>query len=432
MEFKLPELGEGLYEAELIRWLVKPGDSVRRSQGLMEVMTDKATMEVPSPFVGSIESLEAKEGSQIKVGEVILKYAVGEPKAPGVEEKVADESKKVEEKGRRRDGEKNHSGKSAATETPVVKNRRVEAAVMPKAAPSVRLMARKLGIDLAHLHGSGPDGRILIEDVTSQVKIPDLDGNSKADNTSLALPAMDYGKPGTRQKLQGLRRIMAEHMVRAKQIIPHAAYIDECDVTELVRLRDSLRDAFAKDGIKLTYVPFFAKAVAAALKEIPIVNSSFNDEAGEIVLHDHYHIGVATATQAGLIVPVLHDADRADLVQVARELNRLSEEAKAGKSKLEDLRGGTFTITSIGGYGGLISTPVVNHPQTAILGLGRIVKRPVYDSVGNLKPADMLYLSLSFDHRVLDGANAAAFCNSVIKKLQTPAVLLLPDHQWHG
>jgi len=420
MDFKLPELGEGIYEAELIRWLVKPGDSVRRSQGLMEVMTDKATMEVPSPFVGIIESLKAKEGSQLKVGEVILQFMVAGQQSDGNENKE-------EEKGRKGQKEKNRSEEFAKNTSPAGNSRR-GVTVLPKAAPSVRLMARKLGINLDHLRGSGPDGRILIEDLTSHVNQRHVEYDPSPVAPSHPAPLIDFGKPGTRLKLQGLRRVMAEHMARAKQIIPHASYVDECDVTELVRLRDSLKETFSKDGIKLTYVPFFVKAVAATLKEIPIVNSSLDDEAGEIVLHDQYHIGVATATRAGLIVPVLHNAERLDLAQVARELNRLSEEAKAGKSRLEDLRGGTFTITSIGGYGGLISTPVVNHPQTAILGIGRIVKRPIYDASGTLKPADMVYLSLSFDHRVLDGAVAAAFCNAIIKRLQSPAVLLLPNN----
>jgi pyruvate dehydrogenase E2 component (dihydrolipoamide acetyltransferase)/2-oxoisovalerate dehydrogenase E2 component (dihydrolipoyl transacylase) len=421
MDFKLPELGEGIYEAELIRWLVKPGDTVRRSQGLMEVMTDKATMEVPSPFAGIIESIAAKEGSLLKVGEVILQYAVAAPKSDGGKEGEKNEKKKAVAS----DGVKNHSVKMAAPVSAATPRRR-EGMLLAKAAPSVRLMARKLGIELDQLRGSGPDGRILIEDVTSHLNDRKLDQDS---DSAAPLPhplSIDFGKPGTRLKIHGLRRMMAEHMIKAKQVIPHAGYVDECDVTDLVRLRDSLRDTLAKDGIKLTYLPFFVKAVAMALKEIPIVNSSLDEEAGEIVLHDQYHIGVATATPNGLIVPVLHNTDRADLAQVALEVNRLSEEAKAGKSRLEDLRGGTFTITSIGGYGGLISTPIVNHPQTAILGIGRIVKRPIYDATGNLKPADIVYLSLSFDHRVLDGAAAAAFCNAVIKHLQSPAVLLLP------
>jgi len=272
-------------------------------------------------------------------------------------------------------------------------------------------MARKLGLDLHQIRGSGPAGRILIEDLTSQITTRHEadDARSVAPPSALpGAPAQDFGKPGTRLKFQGIRRKMAENMVRAKHVIPHSTYVDECDVTELVRLRQSLRDRFSQAGIKLTYLPFFVKAVTLALQEIPIANSSLDEQAGEIVLHDQYHIGVAAATATGLIVPVLHDADGKALPEIARELERLNAEAKGGKSRLEDLRGGTFTITSIGGFGGLISTPVVNHPQAAILGIGRIVKRPVYDSSGNIKPADLVYLSFSFDHRILGGAVAAA------------------------
>jgi pyruvate dehydrogenase E2 component (dihydrolipoamide acetyltransferase)/2-oxoisovalerate dehydrogenase E2 component (dihydrolipoyl transacylase) len=290
-------------------------------------------------------------------------------------------------------------------------------------------MARKLNIDLDQVHGSGPGGRILIEDLSSQIAGQHQnDVQAGAPSTPRpSVPSHDFGKPGARLKFQGVRRKMAENMVRAKHVIPHSTYVDECDVTELVRLRESLRERFSQAGIKLTYLPFFVKAVTLALREIPIVNSSLDEQAGEIVLHDHCHIGVAAATPTGLIVPVLHDADQKALPEIARELERLNAEAKGGKSRLEDLRGGTFTITSIGGFGGLISTPVVNHPQAAILGIGRIVKRPVYDSNGNIKPADLVYLSLSFDHRFLDGAVAAAFCNAVIRHLQAPALLLLPE-----
>ena len=286
-------------------------------------------------------------------------------------------------------------------------------------------MARKLSIDLDQIHGSGPDGRILIEDLTSRITDQ---RQAEPDGSRLTAPSQDFGKPGMRLKFHGVRRKMAENMVRAKHVIPHSTYVDECDVTELVRLRQSLRDRFSNAGIKLTYLPFFVKAVTEALREIPIVNSSLDEPAEDVVLHDHYHIGVAAATPAGLIVPVLHDTDRKALPEIARELDRLKTEAKTGKSRLEDLRGGTFTITSIGGFGGLISTPVVNHPQAAILGIGRIVKRPVYNESGNIKPADLVYLSLSFDHRILDGAVAAAFCNAVIRHLQNPAVLLLPEN----
>ena len=216
-------------------------------------------------------------------------------------------------------------------------------------------------------------------------------------------------------------------MVHAKRVIPHYSYVDECDVTELVRLRDTLKPAYARAGVKLTYLAFIVKAVVHALKEVPIVNSSLDESKNEIVLHDRYHIGVAVATPGGLIVPVIRDADQRDLGGLAREIERLGNDARAGKQRLEDLRGGTFSLTSLGAVGGLISTPIINHPEVAILGVGRVVKRPVFDAKGNVRPADIVYLSLSFDHRVIDGAVGAAFANALIERLQNPALLLLPE-----
>jgi pyruvate dehydrogenase E2 component (dihydrolipoamide acetyltransferase)/2-oxoisovalerate dehydrogenase E2 component (dihydrolipoyl transacylase) len=281
-------------------------------------------------------------------------------------------------------------------------------------------MARKMGLDLGQIRGSGPGGRILIDDLSAHL------ARAGAKQPSTEVPP-NYGTPGTRIKLQGVRRKIAEHLVLSKRTIPHYTYVDECDVTELVRLRDSLREMYARAGVKLTYLAFFVKAVVAALKEVPIVNATLDDKAGEILLHDHYHIGIAVAALSGLIVPVVHDADRKDLTEIGREIERLSRDARAGKTHLEDLRGGTFTITSIGGIGGLFSTPVINHPEVAILGIGKVVKRPVFDAAGQIRPADIIYLSLSFDHRVLDGAIGAAFGNAICRRLENPAALLLPD-----
>jgi pyruvate dehydrogenase E2 component (dihydrolipoamide acetyltransferase)/2-oxoisovalerate dehydrogenase E2 component (dihydrolipoyl transacylase) len=288
-----------------------------------------------------------------------------------------------------------------------------------KAAPSVRYLARKLGIDLGQVQGTGPEGRILLEDLTPQTPPTTAPAPRRAE------PRPDFGKPGTRIKMQGLRKRIAEHMVLSKQTIPHYSYIDECDVTELVRLRDGLRDIYARAGVKLTYLPFFVKAVVAALKEVPLVNASLDDKAGEIVLHDRYHIGIAVATPNGLIVPVVRDADRKDLLQIAREIDRLGNDARAGKARREDLGGSTFTITSIGSVGGLTSTPVINHPEVGIMGVGKIVRRPVYDDAGNIRPADIVYLSWSFDHRVVDGAVGAVFGNAVIRQLQKPLPLVV-------
>jgi pyruvate dehydrogenase E2 component (dihydrolipoamide acetyltransferase)/2-oxoisovalerate dehydrogenase E2 component (dihydrolipoyl transacylase) len=411
MDFRLPELGEGVYEAEFVSWLVKPGDKVKRGQGLAEVLTDKATMEVPAPFAGTVTGLRAEAGQKVKVGDVILSYETADAAAPAEPARVPQETANARGNG---------EGK-ARDVLPVSPRQTVgPTSLAVRAAPSVRLLARQLGIDLTAIHGTGPNGRILVEDVSSAIKV-----NDRAPRP--AEPGPDYGKPGTRVKLQGIRRKVAEHMVRAKQTIPHYSYVDECDVTDLARLRESLKETFAQAGVKLTYLAFAVKAVAAALKDVPIVNATLDDAAGEIVLHDHYHIGIAVAAPSGLIVPVIRDADRKDLTQIAREIDRLSAEARAGKSRLEDLRGGTFTITSIGNIGGLFSTPVINHPEVGILGLGKIVKRPVFDAAGNVRPADMMYLSFSFDHRVVDGAVGAAFGNAVARRLQNPALLLLPE-----
>jgi pyruvate dehydrogenase E2 component (dihydrolipoamide acetyltransferase)/2-oxoisovalerate dehydrogenase E2 component (dihydrolipoyl transacylase) len=406
MDFRLPELGEGVYEAELVAWQVREGDTVKRAQNLMEVLTDKATMEVPSPFAGTITALHAEPGQQVKVGDVVLSYTPA-----GQAEEVPPTPAPVR-------------AEAAAPVIPVASGNGSPApAELPiKAAPSVRYLARKLGINLTQVHGSGPGGRILLDDLSERLKTPAADGTPKRPAEE---PGPDYGTPGTRIKLHGVRKRIADHLVLAKRTIPHYSYVDECDVTDLVRVRDGLRETYARAGVKLTYLPFFVKAVVAALKEVPIVNASLDDKSGEIVLHDRYHIGIAVATPAGLLVPVVRDADRKDLAEIARDIERLSQEARSGKARREDLRGGTFTITSIGGIGGLISTPVINHPEVGILGIGKVVRRPVYDAAGNLRPADLVYLSFTFDHRVLDGAVGAVFGNAVIRHLQNPLPLVV-------
>jgi 2-oxoisovalerate dehydrogenase E2 component (dihydrolipoyl transacylase) len=402
MDFHLPELGEGVYEAEVARWLVKEGDQVKPGQGLLEVLTDKATMEVPAPFTATIESLRVKEGDKIKVGAVVLAYADKSPAGARNKIQPSETPKTVPATN----APTNKAPLDTSTSPPV------------KAAPSVRVMARQLGVDLNSINGSGPHGRILIGDVTAAV--PSAGAKPKATE-------FDYGKPGTRLKLTGLRRAIAEHMVKAKQTIPHYTYVDEVDVSQLVSIRASLREAGVPPGLKITYMPFFIKAVVHALKEVPLVNASLDEAAGEIVLHDHYHIGVAVATSMGLVVPVVRDADRLSILELAAQVDRLSAEVRAGKAKRADLMDGTFTITSIGNIGGLFATPIIPHPQVGILGVGKIVKRPIYDDAGQLRAADMLYLSFSFDHRVLDGAIGAAFGNAVIKQLWNAAALLAEE-----
>jgi pyruvate dehydrogenase E2 component (dihydrolipoamide acetyltransferase)/2-oxoisovalerate dehydrogenase E2 component (dihydrolipoyl transacylase) len=403
MDFALPELGEGVYEAEAVRWLVKPGDTIKRGQPLLEVMTDKATMEVPAPFAGRITAVQGEPGTRLKIGQVILSY---QPDGTKMEAPAAAPQRATP---------------AVATVAAAPANGPTGGTSTAVAAPSVRHLARKLGIDLARVHGSGPAGRILLDDLAPLMA--KQDGPTK---TRTPEPPADYGRPGTRVRFHGIRRRIAEHMLEAKRRIPHYSYVDECDVTEMVRLRHGLREACARNGVKLTYLPFFVKAVTDALKEIPIVNSSLDEEKEEIVLHDRYHIGVAVATPGGLIVPVVQDADKKDLFAVAADVERLAGEAKAGRARREDLKGSTFTVTSVGGVGGLISTPIINHPEVGIMGVGKIIHRPVYDERGEIVPADLIYLSFSFDHRVVDGAVGAAFGNAVKRRLENPAAMLVP------
>jgi 2-oxoisovalerate dehydrogenase E2 component (dihydrolipoyl transacylase) len=415
MDFVLPELGEGIYEAELVRWYVRPGDVVKRSQPLLEVMTDKATMDVPAPFSGKLLRVTVQPGNKVKIGEKILSFEPTSGKVEAVAETKVTSPSPVPSTASTMKSPPSPSSPAPTT------NGQATPEESPVAAPSVRHFARKLGIDLSRIQGTGPAGRILLDDLAPYLA-------RAGDKTPLMSdrPVVDYGKPGMRIKMQGVRRKIAEHMVEASTRIPHFSYIDECDVTDLVKLRQQLREPAAKLGIKLTYLPFFIKAVVLALQEIPIINSSLDEEKQEIVLHDRYHIGLAVATPTGLIVPVIHDADRRDLFEIAAEIERLGQDARVGKVKLEDIRGGTFTVTSIGNIGGLISTPIINSPEAGIMGVGQFIRRPVYDSEDRIRPADLVYLSYSFDHRILDGAVGAAFGNIVKKHLQNPATLLLP------
>ncbi len=399
MDFPLPPMGEGLYEVELVRWLVKPGEAVRRGQALLEVLSDKATMEVPAPFAGTITAILGQLGAKIAIGQVVLSY-----------EPLASENPSTTPIA------------IAPTVAPLAATDTARS-LAPVAAPSVRHIARQFGIDLAQVRGSGPGGRILLDDLTPQMN-PTAATITSATSVQ-AMPPFDLGKPGTRVPLVGLRKKIAEKMVEAKKYIPHYSYIDECDFTELVHLRGQLRSPLAKTGVKLTYLAFVVKAVARALRDVPIVNSTFDDAKQEITMHDRYHIGIAVAAPSGLIVPVIRDADQRDVTGIAKEIERLSDDCRAGRVKAEDLKGGTFTVSSIGSIGGLISTPIVYHPQVGILGLGKLVKRPVYDDRGQLKPADIAYLSFSFDHRIVDGAIGAIFGNAVQRHLQSPALLLL-------
>ncbi|MBI4064403.1 MAG: 2-oxo acid dehydrogenase subunit E2 [Elusimicrobia bacterium] len=404
-EFKLPDVGEGLHEGEIVQWYVKEGDAVIQDQHLVDVLTDKATVEITSPKAGKILKLAAKPGDKVKIGEVIV---------------VIGQEGEVLEGARGRGGE----GANKATASSVIANP-AEGGVKQShtsatsfvgeilATPAVRKLAKDLGVDLAGLRGTGSGGRITEDDLRG------ASGKIQHPASSIQHPA--HG-PETRVPFVGIRRKTAEKMSLSQKTAAHVTHIDEADVTELVALREKMKPVFEKEGIKLTYLSFVVKAVAAALKEFPYLNAVLDEPKQEIVLKSYYNLSIAMDTEKGLVTPVLKDCDKKDLKEIARELSLLVDKALAGKLEPAELQGGTFTITNIGPIGGLAATPIVNYPETGILGVMKIAKRPAVKN-GQIAVRDLMNLCLSFDHRVLDGAYAARFTTALIKRLENPAAL---------
>lgn len=422
MEYRLPELGEGIYEADFVAWLVQTGQSVEAGTALAEVMTDKATMELPAPFSGRIETLLVEPGQLVEVGQILLHFSPA-----GVEEGIPPAA------GHAPDAESweaasalRASGTRSPGAAPVSSRAEPDARMrLVLAAPAVRRLAHSLNIDLRDVPASGPGGRVLLDDLSTFLRTSD-ERDAVAVRPSHRAGAAMLGTPGQRVKLHGVRRSIAEHMVNSKKTIPHYSYIDECDVTELVALRNERKRPLYAEGVKLTSLPFYVKAVVAALKRVPVINASLDERSGEIVMHDAYHIGIATATSKGLVVPIIRHADRLDLVGIAREIERLIRGAQAGTLGRTELRGGTFTISSVGNFGGLVSTPIIHHPEVGIVAIGKVFVRPVFNEQGQVVPARIAYLSFSFDHRVVDGSVGAIFANAVIEQLEHPQALWDP------
>ncbi|WP_426730866.1 dihydrolipoamide acetyltransferase family protein [Myxococcus faecalis] len=409
-EFKLPDLGEGVMEGELVKWHVKAGDVVKEDQVLAEVMTDKATVTVPSPKAGRVIQTHGKEGDIAKVHHPLVTMEI-EGAAP------------VQAAG--------HGAPAPAASTAAAPAQ--AAAVAPAqatkvlATPVTRRMAREHGLDLTTISGSGPQGRVTKADVVAA-----LEGGGEQKNVVApaqarpAAPSVSTGRSDERVPLRGLRKKIAEKMVRSKFTMPHFAFVEEVDATELVALRARLNAQLAAvgDNTKINYLPFIIKATIAALKRFPHLNANFDEAAQELVVRGEYNIGMAVATPDGLTVAVVKDADRLTLAELARETSRLGVAARERKLKMEELTGGTFTITSLGQTGGLFATPIINHPEVGIMGVHKLKKRPavVKDQV---VVRDMMNLSLSCDHRVIDGSVAADFVYEVIKYLEKPDMLFL-------
>jgi pyruvate dehydrogenase E2 component (dihydrolipoamide acetyltransferase) len=425
-EFKLPDLGEGVMEGELVKWHVKEGDSIKEDQTIAEVMTDKATVTVPSPKAGRVIKTHGKEGEMAKVHQLLITLEV-EGAVPAQAE------------GHGAQGGHAAPASQPAAAAPMAAKSGNGAADVPAtkvlATPLTRRMAREHGLNLAEIAGSGPQGRVTKADVVAA-----LEGRSPSNVVSQQEPAAQArpsapapaapvasARGDERVPLRGLRKKIAEKMVRSKFTMPHFAFVEEVDGTDLVALRKRLNSQLKNAGeeVKLTFLPFIVKAVIAALKKYPHLNANFDETTQELVVRGEYNIGIAAQTPDGLTVAVVRNADRLTLRELAQEIARLGTAARERKLKMEELTGGTFTITSLGQSGGLFATPIINHPEVGILGVHKLRKRPAVDKNDQIVVREMMNLSLSCDHRVIDGAVAAEFVYEVIKYLEQPDMLFL-------
>lgn len=425
-EFKLPDIGEGVHEGEIVQWLVKPGDFVKEDQPIVEIMTDKVTAEIPAPVSGVVTELRGKTGEVIQVGSII---AVFDEKATGGGSQSKPQTQNVEAT----------ASTATPTEVPTKSSEPAKVATLDKApsngkaavaaatrsmpgdrilaAPATRKLARQMGVDLTMITGSGPRGRITQQDIQQ------FQGGGLAMHPARSTGQL-VSRGDKRVPFAGMRRKIAEHLVKSKQTAPHFAYVEEVDMSRLVAMREELLPLAEQQNAKLTYLPFVIKAVISALRKYPVLNSQLDESTNEIVYKNDFNMGVAVATDQGLIVPVVKFADQKDLFTLAREISDLAGKARAGKLSLDELKGGTFTLTSIGSIGGLFAVPIINYPEVAIMAVNKIEKRPVVRD-GQIVIRDIMHLAISCDHRVVDGAEAALFVKEVIQYLENPSRLLI-------
>ena len=418
-EFKLPDLGENIASGDVVTVFVSEGDVVKPGQALLEVETDKAVIEVPCPPGGRIAQVLVKKGDTVKVGQtLVLLDVVGAASAPA---KPAPQASPQA------------SPQAAAAPAAVASSQRAAVAepadaattAVDPAGPAVRRLARELGVDLGRVRGSGPAGRIVREDVITAVRQAGGQGTAtRSRATDSGSTERDDWGPVRREQLSRMRKTIATNMVRSVSTIPHLTNFDDADVTELEHLRKASTQEYAKSNIKLTALGFVIKAVSLSLRQHPVVNASIDMEKGELVYKDYVNIGLAVDTPRGLVVPVLRNCDTMSIPQLAQAVADTAEKAKNAQYGIEDLRGGTFTISNLGAIGGTYSTPIINWPEVAILLVGRSRKMPVVRD-DRIEARLMMPLSLSYDHRVIDGAAAARFLKEIIGYLESPGRLLL-------
>lgn len=427
-EFRLPDIGEGIHEGEIVQWFVKPGQEVKEDDILAEVQNDKAVVEIPSPVDGTILEVLVEEGTLTTVGTVLLKID-----APGYED--------LQLKGHHDEEEEEET---LAKEEAPVKEETVETSKAPEivepsntskrviALPSVRKFAREQGVDISVVEGTGKNGRVTKEDILNHGKQP-AETTVASENTEETTQAPEVAStpvnlegefPETREKMSGIRRAIAKAMVNSKHTAPHVTLMDEVDVTNLVAHRKKFKNIAAEEGIKLTYLPYVVKALVSTLRKFKEFNRSLDDATNEIIQKHYYNIGIAADTERGLLVPVIKHADRKSVFAISDEINTLAEKARDGKLAPNEMQGASCSISNIGSAGGQWFTPVINHPEVAILGIGRIAEKPVIKN-GEIVAAPVLALSLSFDHRMIDGATAQNAMNHLKRLLSEPELLLM-------
>jgi len=417
-EFKFPDVGEGIHEGEIVKWFVKEGDRIKADQPLGEIETDKAIVEMPSPKSGKILKLHVAAGGIIHVGETMVTILEEH-------ETDADAKKHMEAKAR----EKHEPKKEAKSDVPYTgsvvgfleeakdvkpiqtNKKEITSAIQSsiQATPAVRNLAKQLNINLANLKGTGPEGRVTIEDVQKS-------GSVKKEVAGIKVTRKyDFFGYVERVQLHGIKKIVAQKMTDSIFTAAQLTNMHEADVTELAALREKEKSQYEKEGIKLTFMPYIVKAVALCLKEHPYLNASLEGE--EIILKKYYNIGVAVDTEEGLIVPVVKGAEAKDIKTIAKDIDKLANDARSKRTNLMDLRGGTFSVSNLGSVGVEFFTPIINYPESAILGVGRVTEKPVVRS-GKIEARKILPLSLTYDHRIVDGAQAARFVNDLIERLQ--------------
>lgn len=442
----MPDIGEGIHEGEIVKWFIKPGDKVQEDDILCEIQNDKAVVEIPSPVEGTVQEVLVAEGTVATVGQVLVTFD-----APGYENlqfKGDDHAEEAPAAPAPAAPAPAAAQATPATPPPAppaygigVTEPQVNVEVDPNrkiiAMPSVRKHARDKGVEITQVPGSGKNGRIVKADIdaflsggapaaaaqAAETQAPAA-AQAEAAPAPVAAPIPQGEYPETREKMSGIRKAIAKAMVNSKHTAPHVTLMDEIDVTKLVAHRKKFKEVAASKGIKLTFLPYIVKALTSALREFPALNTSLDDATSEIIHKHYYNIGIAADTEKGLLVPVVKDADRKSVFSISNEINELAGKARDGKLAPNEMKGASCTISNIGSAGGQWFTPVINHPEVAILGVGRIAEKPIVRD-GEIVAAPVLALSLSFDHRMIDGATAQNALNHIKRLLNDPELLLM-------